>query len=58
MRIWGHPKGIHVDQLIKVPWLVHEAGTRRETTAEEPHKTEVFVSEDIVTDRLESLGYV
>lgn len=58
MRVWGHPKGIHVEHLIKVPWLVSEAGTRKTITAEDPARAEQTVDEEVVTDRLESLGYV
>ncbi|KYH25609.1 hypothetical protein HAPAU_22840 [Halalkalicoccus paucihalophilus] len=58
MRVWGHPKGIHVENLVKVPWLVHETGTRKEVAAAAPVSEGRTVGEDVVADRLEALGYV
>lgn len=58
MRVWGHPKGIHVDSLLEVPWLVHESGERRETTAEDPASETRTVEQQVVEDRLADLGYV
>lgn len=58
MRVWGHPQGIYVDQLLTVPWLVVDDGTRRETVAEDATADERTVEETIVTERLADLGYV
>lgn len=58
-REWGHPRGIYTTELIDVPWLVYENGTRRhiysEATADE-NETET-VDDGIVADRLRNLGY-
>lgn len=58
MRIWGHPKGIHLDPLVTVPWLVVDGGRRREIVAEDSTADERAVADEIVTDRLADLGYV
>lgn len=58
MRVWGHPKAIHVDSLITVPWLVFESGDRKEIVAEDPVTPQQTVADEIVTERLEDLGYV
>lgn len=64
---YGHPPGIYTDELLSVPWLVSTNGPRREIIAEEPDTTPLHGSEtepddmnwdsDVVTDRLEHLGY-
>jgi hypothetical protein len=56
IREWGHPKGIYTEELVAVPWHVHEDG-RRSTTATEPVGAEDHVDDDVVADRLRSLGY-
>lgn len=58
MRIWGHPKGIHLDPLVTVPWLVVDGGRRREIVAEDSTADERAVADEVVTDRLADLGYV
>ena len=54
---WGHPRGIYTEQLVKVPWLVHEGDTRRKIVAEEPVQEDEAVAEDVVAERLADLGY-
>ncbi|MFC6974515.1 hypothetical protein ACFQL1_07215 [Halomicroarcula sp. GCM10025709] len=56
VRMWGHPHGIYVDELVTVPWLVYTNGERREIVADPPVNT-VSVDERTVTDRLDALGY-
>lgn len=58
MSAWGHPTGIHVDSLVTVPWLVHDDGHRRELIAETSETTEQTVDDQVVTNRLEDLGYL
>lgn len=58
VRAYGHPVGIYVDELVKVPWLISQNGARRTITAEESTETRTTVDEETVTDRLEQLGYV
>jgi hypothetical protein len=57
IREWGHPRGLYVEPLVRVPWLVYEDGDRRsiqdgQTSGEEEY------DEELVTSRLEDLGYV
>lgn len=52
---YGHPEGIHVSKLKKVPWLEIETGSRREITEGEPER--FSTDEEIVENRLLALGY-
>ncbi|MHC3378336.1 alkaline phosphatase family protein [Haloarcula sp. H-GB5] len=54
---WGHPHGTYVDELVRVPWLVHEQGERRDVTAESSKNSVEEVEKDVVKERLQSLGY-
>jgi len=54
---WGHPRGIYTKQLVKVPWLIID-GPRRSIIDTAPVQSELTVSEEVVSDRLEELGYV
>ncbi|WP_164471881.1 alkaline phosphatase family protein [Halosimplex salinum] len=56
VRGYGHPWYIRSEPLVKVPWLTMDSETRRETKAEEP-TNRAEVSEDVLEDRLSSLGY-
>jgi len=57
IKEWGHPRGIYTKQLVKVPWLVYDEGPRRSVVAEQTDDAHEAVDEDIVTERLEDLGY-
>jgi hypothetical protein len=57
LRDYGHPDGVHVPELVKVPWLVYENGNRREIVAEEPSEQAELTNDEVVSDRLEHLGY-
>ncbi|MDS0282276.1 hypothetical protein [Haloarcula onubensis] len=57
IREWGHPRGIYTSELVTVPWFVVE-GDRRDTVAEEPAERASDVTDELVQDRLEQLGYV
>ncbi|RJT04120.1 hypothetical protein [Halococcus sp. IIIV-5B] len=67
-REYGHPPGIYTHELLTVPWLVSTNGPRRETFAEEPvappergdetEPADMETDDDVVTDRLEDLGYI
>lgn len=56
VRMYGHPKGIHTEKLVKVPWFVTNAGQRKHITAGESTVRSERASED-VERRLEHLGY-
>lgn len=61
LKDYGHPEGIYVDTLVKVPWLVHERGSRRDVLAEPPVETDTEDREEVerlAEDTLRSLGYV
>ena len=57
IREWGHPRGTYTEQLVRVPWLVHDDGPRREVVAEQPESAGETVEAGTVADRLEHLGY-
>lgn len=56
IREWGHPQGIHVPTLVRVPWLVYESGTRRDTVSETP-VSDRDVDPQTIENRLQALGY-
>lgn len=56
VRYCGHQMGVHTEALVKVPWLVHETGSRR--AIESGDSRGVTTAEDGVEDRLRDLGYV
>jgi hypothetical protein len=56
VREYGHHIGLYADELVEVPWLVHESGERREVVAETPTGRE-DIDEDVVDQRLHDLGY-
>lgn len=58
IRIWGHPKGIYTEPLVKVPWFTFQNGKRKKTIAELPQDRNEDVEEEVVQDRLQDLGYV
>jgi hypothetical protein len=53
---YGHHVGLYADELVEVPWLVHESGERREVVAETPTGRE-DIDENVVDQRLRDLGY-
>jgi hypothetical protein len=57
IRRYGHPRGIYVEELVKVPWLVYRNGPRPEIVAETPEQS-VSYDEDEIDERLRDLGYV
>lgn len=56
VRVYGHPRGIRVPATVQVPWLVHETGERRETTADPPTEQQTEAP-SVTRERLQSLGY-
>ncbi|WP_199243376.1 alkaline phosphatase family protein [Halopenitus persicus] len=55
IREWGHPHTTFTEELVKVPWLVVEDGSRREIVPEESNASPDVDSN--VSDRLQQLGY-
>lgn len=56
-REYGHPGGLHVPMLVKVPWLTIENGVRPEIEEELPTSDSHPHDVGSVEDRLEALGY-
>jgi len=54
---WGHPAKVYTEQLVKVPWLVHQGETRREVTEAASEEKTLDTNEAVVEQRLEDLGY-
>lgn len=57
LQVYGHPSGIRNTELVEVPWAVAESGPRR-TVTEDGTTSQKDHDGDMVTDRLEDLGYV
>lgn len=55
-RAYGHPMGIYMEELVKVPWHVHVSGERRDIVAEAPSERD-DVDERAVEEQLRNLGY-
>ena len=60
MRMYGHPRGLHREEVLTVPWLECEATERRKTVAEPPARDQEGdgTDDELVEQRLEALGYV
>ena len=58
LRYHGHRHGVYVDELVTVPWFVHESGERREITTERGRGDDETVDDNVVVDRLHDLGYI
>jgi hypothetical protein len=56
-RVYGHPRGIHTKELVKVPWLVIDGTTRKTVTAERPVSGRRGETSAAVSERLSDLGY-
>jgi len=52
---FGHEYGLHVPELIEVPWL-EVSGNSRMAVADPPVSTEQ-ISGEVMEERLEALGY-
>lgn len=53
---YGHPIGVYVDELVKVPWHIYEKGDREIMSAKHPYSDE---REDLdeINQQLSDLGY-
>ncbi|MDB2270856.1 hypothetical protein PM032_07450 [Halorubrum ezzemoulense] len=57
-RKYGHPYGVHTEELVKVPWFIMDGSNRKEISADSPVKSnDESVSDEKLEDRLEALGY-
>ena len=57
IREYGHPRGIYDDVVVKVPWLVCENGDRRNILKDTTREATSSIDSEIVSNRLEDLGY-
>lgn len=56
-HIYGHPSGVHLKELVEVPWLVRN-GERRTITDSSSVKSTKSVANNTVESRLSDLGYL
>lgn len=57
LTVYGHPYRTFMTEIVKVPWLIVTSDTRRHVV-EGSKREQVPVDEELVSDRLENLGYV
>lgn len=55
MRDYGHPEGVYVEELVKVPWHTSSNGPRKNIVSEQPSKKTDVTGE--VDEQLRNLGY-
>jgi len=55
--MYGHPRGILMPELVEVPWVEFDDGTRRDVRASEPADELEDDDEELITQRLADLGY-
>ena len=55
-RGYGHPRGLHVPELLAVPWHEIPARERRTVRADPPEAVD-RLDDDVVENRLKNLGY-
>ena len=55
--IWGHPPGVKIPELVKVPWL-EVPGTKRKDLVADQAAARDKTDRSVVDDRLRDLGYV
>lgn len=56
IRYYGHPNGIYCSQLVKVPWNVIGADSRKRIREGEPDEDQA-PDQDEIAEKLENLGY-
>jgi hypothetical protein len=57
IKEWGHPRGMYDGPVIHIPWLEINTGNRRQITSDLTSKSSQDIQDDVVTERLQSLGY-
>ncbi|MFC7132393.1 MULTISPECIES: hypothetical protein [Salinibaculum] len=56
IKDYSHHGKLYVEELVKIPWFVHETGERKDIVAESP-EAKVETDEEAVDERLRKLGY-
>jgi hypothetical protein len=57
IREYGHPRGMYDEPVIRVPWLEINTGDRRQVTSGLTDNSRQEIQNDVVTERLQDLGY-
>ncbi|WP_232701797.1 sulfatase-like hydrolase/transferase [Halobacterium wangiae] len=57
VKDYDHPPKLHVEELVKVPWLVHQSENRKRIVAESPVGHDQVGDADL-EEQLEKLGYL
>lgn len=57
VKLYEHPVGVHVEELLKVPWLVIDGESRKDVVAELPDRQRGDTDWDTTGNRLRQLGY-
>jgi hypothetical protein len=57
ISMYGHPTGIHAENLVTVPWLVNQGDRRKSITSEPPSAADTSYDTGKLEDRLADLGY-
>lgn len=55
IKEYGHFSGLYQDELVKVPWHIHDNGERRTIQSDDPN--EYSYDEEDIEQRLKELGY-
>lgn len=59
LKDYGHPEGVYIETLVKVPWLSFLNGSRKEIVAESPERTVDDENlEEAAEETLRELGYL
>jgi len=61
ITLYGHPTGIHAENLVTVPWFTLESSTRRQITDDGSitmcDKEQSKEETEMINERLQHLGY-
>ena len=57
VKRYSHPMNVYVDELVRVPWLIHDNGPRKRIDAEPPEDELGDFDVEALRGRLEDLGY-
>lgn len=58
MGIYGHPKGVYIPELVEVPWLSIDTGTRKKIIPTDTLESTRSTDDQELNSRLEDLGYM
>jgi len=57
VTVYGHHRGLYVDQLVEVPWLVVPGNRRKRIRADAPTESAASEDERDIDSHLRQLGY-